>query len=82
MEDIIFKLLMELKRLSNADLTSILWVTNGLEKQPIVNFMYDSMHASVSFRLKDTIFSLDNCGYEQTVNNLNKEINRILSNLL
>ena len=82
MEDIIFKLLMELKRLSNADLTSILWVTNGLEKQPIVNFMYDSMHALVSFRLNDIIFSLDNNGYEQTVNDLNKEINRILSNLL
>lgn len=82
MEDEIFKLMMELKRVSHADTVTIIWTINGLKKQPIMNFIYAPIPAIVSFRLKDIIFSLDNFGYKQTVNDLNKEINRILSNLL
>lgn len=82
MEDEIFKLMMELKGISNADATTILWTTNGLKKQPIMNFFYPPIHAMVSFKLKDVTLSLKKNGYEQTINILNHEINRILSNFL
>lgn len=82
MEDEIFKLMMELKRISNADTTSIIWTINGLKKQPIMNFIYAPIPAMVSFKMKDVTLSLKENGYEQTINILNREINRILSNLL
>lgn len=82
MEDEIFKLMMELKRISHADNTTIIWTTNGLKKLPIMNFFYPSIHAMVSFKLKDVTLSLKENGYERTINILNCEINRILRNLL
>lgn len=82
MEDEIFKLMMELKRVSHADTVTIIWTINGLKKQPIMNFIYAPIPAIVSFKLKDVTMSLKCIGYERTINVLNQEINRILSNLL